>query len=791
MYYDRTVCNYTVEYYYDNNIDNSKTETEEAKYGSIISDYTDKVITGYHFVKDENKPLNITLDSDKNVIKVYYEKSEYSYTVEYYYDGVIDSSKTETKEAKFSDTIKGYTDKVIPGYKLDNTENLPLTVSENENNNVIRIYYVKDEFNYTVEYYYDGVIDSTKTEEETATFNDVIETYTDKVIPGYKLDKTENLPLTVSEVEANNVIKVYYVKDDFGYTVEYYYDGVIDETKTEEETATFNDVIETYTDKVITGYKLDKTENLPLTVSENESNNVIRIYYVKDNFNYTVEYYYDGVIDSTKTEEETATFNDVIETYTDKVIPGYKLEKAENLPLTVSENESNNVIRIYYVKDNFNYTVEYYYDGTIDLSKTENKEATYNDVISTYTDKNITGYKLDKTENLPLTVSEVESNNVIKVYYVKDEFNYTVEYYYDGTIDETKTESSSATYQDMIETYTDKVISGYKLDKTENLPLTVSEIESNNVIKVYYVKDNFKYTVEYYYDGIIDSSKTETNEVTYNDVIENYTDKVIPGYKLDKEENLPLTVSEIESNNVIRIYYVKDKFNYTVNHYLQNLEDDEYTLQETDNYTGIEYGSQAIYELNTYEDYSFEKDEYIYNNELARNVLTEEEIIANKLVPANNNLVINVYYVRNTGKVTIHYVIKDIDNGNYIPFNVYGKDHEGNNTEDFTGLDLEDMIIEGKVGTEFNALGRNPIEYTFVGLYEGALENNQLITADSQEYNGTIDGELELTFVYHPPVGGPPQTGVEDNYSSYLVYILFTVMMTLTYTYVRNVKKED
>ena len=71
------------------------------------------------------------------------------------------------------------------------------------------------------------------------------------------------------------------------------------------------------------------------------------------------------------------------------------------------------------------------------------------------------------------------------------------------------------------------------------------------------------------------------------------------------------------------------------------------------------------------------------------------------------------------------------------------------------------------------------------------LENNQLITADSQEYNGTIDGELELTFVYHPPVGGPPQTGVEDNYSSYLVYILFTVMMTLTYTYVRNVKKED
>ena len=42
-----------------------------------------------------------------------------------------------------------------------------------------------------------------------------------------------------------------------------------------------------------------------------------------------------------------------------------------------------------------------------------------------------------------------------------------------------------------------------------------------------------------------------------------------------------------------------------------------------------------------------------------------------------------------------------------------------------------------------------------------------------------------------PPFGGPPQTGVEDNQSMYLSYILFALMMTLTYGYVSAIRKED
>ena len=54
------------------------------------------------------------------------------------------------------------------------------------------------------------------------------------------------------------------MKDTFGYTVEYYYDGVKDDSKTETLSATFGEVINTYADKVIDGYKFDHDSGKPL-----------------------------------------------------------------------------------------------------------------------------------------------------------------------------------------------------------------------------------------------------------------------------------------------------------------------------------------------------------------------------------------------------------------------------------------------------------------------------------------------------------------------------------------------
>ena len=517
-------------------------------------------------------------------------------------------------------------------YNIDSIESILMA-------NYINIGLKKSTFEYKVEYYYDGVIDNTKTETTQATYGDEINTYTDKNIVGYKFEKTENLPLTVSENPENNVIKVYYVKNTFNYTVEYYYDGVLNEENTETYTATYQDVIENYEDKNISGYKLDNTENLPLTISENPEDNVIKVYYVKDIFGYKVEYYYDGVIDNTKTETIQATYGDEINTYTDKNISGYRLDNTENLPLTVSENPENNVIKVYYVKDVFGYKVEYYYNGVIDNTKTEIIQATYGDEINTYTDKNIVGYKFEKTENLPLTVSENPENNVIKVYYVKDVFEYTVEYYYDGVLNEENTETYTTTYQDVIEIYEDKNIVGYKLEKTENLPLTVSENPDNNIIKIYYIRKDAKVIVKYLEKDTNEVLDESANYIINGKVFDEYEteQKEFEGYTFVESTNN--TIGTMTENEIEVIYYYKKQATVKVE-YIDKQTGEKLDEEEIKGNVGDSYETKEK-EIEGYELIEIPSN--------SKGKMEEEEILVQ-------------YYYKQKAEVEIQYVEKDTNN---------------------------------------------------------------------------------------------------------------------------------
>ena len=377
---------------------------------------------------------------------------------------------------------------------------MPLTVSEDKTKNVIRVYYVTDgaqtkELSYTVKYYKNGVLTDTDTftEKKQVLENNKLTVkkgeinVTNKYV-GYKFDKTNpsDIPDTI---ENGGVIEVYYVKGEFEYTIEYYYNGKIDKSKTESSKAEFESVIETYEDKNITGYVLSKVENLPLTISENENKNVIRVYYVKGTYKYTVNYYYDNVLDKDSTDTFKAKYQDVITTYEQKVKTGYVLDKVTGLDLTISEDESKNVINVYYKKAKYSYVVEYYYDNVLDGTKTDTFKATYNEVIKTYEDKVKTGYVLDKVDGTPLTITEITTNNTIKVYYKKASYTYEVRYYFNRELDESLTEKGTALFGDKITSYTDKAKEDYTLETVENLPLVISEDESKNIINVYYKID--------------------------------------------------------------------------------------------------------------------------------------------------------------------------------------------------------------------------------------------------------------------------------------------------------------
>jgi len=607
---------------------------------------TDKY-EGFSFDADTTGVIPDTIGND-GVIRVYYVSNEYAYTVEYYYDDVIDNSKTDTFKAKYNAQVNTYADKKEPGYKFERAT-APITITTDASKNVIRVYYVKDWFKYTINYYYDGVIDTSATINDKAAFGTTIK-YTDKVQPGFKFVKADGSPLVISVNEAANVINVYYQSNSYAYTVEYYYDGIIDTEKTEKSAAKYNSVVNDYTDKCDTGYKFEKVEGLPLTIATDESKNVIRVYYVKDesqkkNVTYTVKYFKDGteVTEDQQTKTDTVWVNassnmtvdkTAINT-TDKYV-GYKLDTSATgtIPDTVTDGD---VINVYYVKDTsqtrgVSFTIEYYKDGVKDDSKTDviPNDIWVNDDVQpvdatkiNVTDKFGAGYKFEKTD--PATIpSTIADKGVIKVYYVAKEFKYTVKYVLEGTDTElTAGYTKSATFG--TEVGADKKnIEGYTVVDADK-KLTIGSDENQNVLVIEYRANTYGYSVEYYYDGVKDESATLNKSAQFNTKVNSYDPGEKPGYKFEKTENLPLTITTDASKNVIKVYYVKDasqtkNITYTVKYFKDGAEVtadkqtvtktvwvndpseltvDKTAINTTDKYVGYKLDSAATGEIPT------------------------------------------------------------------------------------------------------------------------------------------------------------------------------------------------
>ena len=640
-----------------------------------------------------------TIKSTKNP-EVYWIAKRYDYKIEYYYDGQIDNTLTETgKDVKGTEitvseeSIKNNTKE---GYSLTsvNPSTRKIVISSSEEN-LIRVYYERNSYDYEVHYFFNGNEDESLIETKSAKYNDVINTYTDKVKTGYKLQKAENLPLTIG-VE-NNIINVYYVTDntqtkELSYTVEYYKDGkkvdndtqVVTETKQvlESDTLTVKKSEINVTNKYV-GYKFEKTnpETIPNSINDK---GVIKVYYVKDMFEYTINYYYNGKIDNSKTESSNAKYETVISTYPDKKEVGYKLEKTENLPLTVSEDKTKNVINVYYVTDEnqtkeLSYTVEYYKDGKKVANDTqvvkETKHVLESDTLTVkkgeinVTDKYV-GYSFVKTE--PSTIpNSIENKGIIRVYYERNSYDYEVHYFFNGNEDESLIETKSAKYNDVINTYTDKVKTGYKLQKAENLPLTIGV--ENNIINVYYVTDNtqtkeLSYTVEYYKDGKkVDNDTqvvTETKQVLESDTLTvkkseiNVTNKYV-GYKFEKTnpETIP---NSINDKGVIKVYYVFDEsqtkeLSYTVEYYKNG--------KKVANDTQVEVATVHVLEPNTLQ---VNQDKINIENKYVGYKLekTNPETIPSEI---NNGGIIKVYYILDDGQTkTLTYTVNYYKDGNLV-----------------------------------------------------------------------------------------------------------------------------
>ena len=275
---------------YHSNFGSDKTRKSEDKpinslitvegYGNLPS-RTGYEFTGWNTASDGRGTAyaagaTVRLTAGGNDLYAQWKARTYSYTVEYYIDGVKQDSLTVTDQAEYGAVISTYPDKCPENYRLDRAEPLRLTIGVSEN--VIKVYYVKNVFTLTIHYLYAGggkaAADHVESHVPGTEYS-----VTSPEISGYTVDKA-----TVSgSMPAQDVTETvtYTKRSDLSYTVNYYWNGT--DTKVKEskkvDGKTFQESV-TESPVTIEGYTSvsDGTETITIGVG----NNVINFYYYKN-----------------------------------------------------------------------------------------------------------------------------------------------------------------------------------------------------------------------------------------------------------------------------------------------------------------------------------------------------------------------------------------------------------------------------------------------------------------------------------------------------------------------------
>ena len=417
----KTDQKYTIQHFdEDSNKKIHDDEYKNAKFGDIIEGSSCQLpIENFTFTKANT--LTVDTDNKKNIIKVYYSKDENKdqipdkYQIKVMYkavNGTIDAVHenepgnkmfyvTLYKNGKYATVEDGgighLSDEQIAtataarGYDQNSLKWSPKTPTTkldlNEDTSFIAEF-TKGSYDYSIEYYYDGV--KGKTDTKKAVFEEVITLNPEVSVTyggsPYALDEVKNNPLTIDTDNKKNIIKVYYSKDENK-------DQIPDKYQIKVMYKAVNGTID--------------------AVHENEPGN--KMFYVtlyKNGKYATVE---DGGIGHLSDEQiATAT-----------AARGYdqnSLKWSPKTPTTKLDLNEDTSFIAEFTKGSYDYSIEYYYDGV--KGKTDTKKAVFEEVITLNPEVSVTyggsPYALDEVKNNPLTIDTEAANNIIRVYYAKD-----------------------------------------------------------------------------------------------------------------------------------------------------------------------------------------------------------------------------------------------------------------------------------------------------------------------------------------------------------------------------------
>ena len=619
-----------------------------------------------------------------------------------------------------------------------------------------QVYWEQNTYPYEIRYYKDeitNVNDATTylgNVEGQAAHNANINVSLTKYIPeGYVSLVTNPTSLTVDKTKENIVNVLYVKRSDLSYTVRYYKDSVSDINLIDEVNVngqTFNSTVSEADININkaqpVGYKDGVIlTNMPLTIGL--ENNVINVLYTKNSYKYVVKYFYENVTysndsdrftedESLRSSNNVALFGDKITQYTPQLKNGFTFYKVDPTELVISEVEEDNVINVYYVRNNYQFVIKHLYqniDGGYNVNDeyTVNGTAKYNEVInsSAYDKHELDGYIFNKVEPESLTISGDNSANEINFYYnLRSDLSYTVRYYKDSVSDINLIDEVNVNGQTF-----GTVVSLDTVDRNLNKPygyldgviLNSGALViglSGNYIDVLYTKDDGKIVEEELFktgDRVLNNVLNGVNyTIGYDAYIEDYVGEVT----LTIVDELPYAIDVNKSNIGNGIYNSENNtITYVVNK----------TISEND---------RAI---------SFEQNILVFYSEILESSI-------------NNKVISTLVYGDNTTNCEDEFVT-EVLNGEVIVKYVDSENNELAESVKMTDLVGNDYITKAI-----------------------AIEGYHLVETPDSATGKYVDGTIIVTYVYDEDGMGtdnPPHTGVSNEQYPYMSIIVLGALILI------------
>lgn len=555
------------------------------------------------------------------------------------------------------------------------------------------------------------------------------------------------------------------------YTIEHYIENIDGRTytKVEEDTTIINDVLEgteaSYTPNKYVGFIFDdsKTENKGEKVPDN-NNLVIKLYYTRNS--YKVIYKYKGIVPAGASElpvEVTYKYGADVKVAEDATAPGYTFNGWDKEDFTMPANDVE-INGSFTANTDTKYTVEYYYQINGKYNDTtaitemrtgttgENVSVTENDKIPATVPGRTYVFDKEYSKNILSGNIAGDGSLILKLYF-KQQFTVT---YTDGVENENVFEdnvTSGLEYNDNTPEFgNDPVRTGYEFIGW--VPEVKEKVTADATYVAQWKAQKYQYTVNYYYNGQIDSSVGINGEAEYGSEV-GYTDKS-NGFIFERVEPTSgkITICENVANNIINVYYIKEVLSVekeATNNSVNAGDNIEYTITVRNN--GLKEATTTVTDiLPTEIDLSEEGIKIIKNSITLGGNYSEGKIIWNsvkidagtldekgKIVPAELKLTFIAKLNGNTIGKTVVNTVK-------LPEDV-GEEMDITDTAEKTVNEKTIKVIEMTEGKKNTTDSNIVIVMDISSSMNWSIENNNKKTAELSKRRLTAAKNATKTFI--------------------------------------------